>query len=86
MSSDKSYRQFLLNITVTVFSFLFYPWLSSGVVFFNASLNDKAVFEIMGANSRGMFTEKSIVKLPNVEIGCICYVDTKALDNTIAEI
>ncbi len=86
MSTDNSRRQFIRNMSIAGTSFLMYPGLSSAAGFFSGSPNEKVVLGIMGTNSRGMFLAKSFAKLPNVEIGYICDVDSKVLDKTIAEL
>jgi predicted dehydrogenase len=54
--------------------------------FFKGSPNEKVVLGFMGTNSRGLYLAQSYAKIPNVEIGYICDVDSKVVDKTIEEI
>lgn len=53
---------------------------------FKGSPNEKVVIGTMGSNSRGLAVAKMFAKLPNVEVAFVCDVDSKVVDNTIAEI
>jgi predicted dehydrogenase len=53
---------------------------------FNGSPNEKVVVGTMGTNSRGMAVARMFAKLPNVEVGFVCDVDSNVVDKTIAEI
>jgi predicted dehydrogenase len=53
---------------------------------FNGSPNEKVVVGTMGTNSRGMSVALMFAKLPNVEVGFVCDVDSKVVEKTIAEI
>ena len=59
---------------------------SSELFAFRGSPNEKIVIGAVGVNSRGFFVAKMFAKLPNVEVGYICDVDSKALEKSIAEI
>jgi predicted dehydrogenase len=53
---------------------------------FKGKPNEKVVIGIMGTNSRGAFLTQSFAKLPNVEIGFICDVDSNVLNKTLNEV
>lgn len=79
-------RQFIQNTSVAGTSFLLAPQLSKAAGFFKGSPNEKVVLGAMGTNSRGLYLAQSYAKIPNVEIGYICDVDSKVVDRTIEEI
>lgn len=85
MSIQNNRRDFLRTASVAGTSLLLSPSLSAGGTFRGAP-NDKVVLGIMGTNSRGLFLAKTFAKLPNVEVGYICDVDSTVLAKTIAEI
>ena len=51
-----------------------------------AGPNDKVVVAIMGCNGRGMDHIGTYLTLPNVEIGYVCDVDSRAIDRGVAAI
>jgi predicted dehydrogenase len=59
---------------------------SSSLFAYKGKPNEKVVIGVMGTNSRGAFLAKSFAKLPNVEVGFICDVDSNVLAKTIADI
>jgi predicted dehydrogenase len=73
-------REFLRNATLA----------SAGVTLINfpirgkAAPSNKVVVAVMGVNSRGAYLAKSFSQLPNVEVGYICDVEAKALQNGMA--
>ncbi len=85
MSIQNNRRDFLRTASVAGTSLLLSPSLSAGG-FFRGAPNDKVVLGIMGTNSRGAFLAKTFAKLPNVEVGYICDVDSNVLAKTIGEI
>ena len=46
--------------------------------------SNKVVVAVMGVNSRGAYLAKSFSQLPGVEVGYICDVEEKALQNGMA--
>src|SRR6201990_760710 len=46
--------------------------------------SNKVVIAVMGVNSRGSYLAKSFSQLPNVEVGYICDVEEKAIQNGLA--
>lgn len=59
---------------------------SPSLLAFQGSPNEKVVVGSMGSNSRGLAVSKMFAKLPNVEVGFVCDVDSNVVDKTIAEI
>lgn len=53
---------------------------------FHGSPNEKVVVGSMGSNSRGLAVSKMFAKLPNVEVGFVCDVDSNVVARTTAEI
>jgi predicted dehydrogenase len=53
---------------------------------FKGSPNEKVVVGAMGTNSRGLAVALMFAKLPNVEIGFVCDVDSNVVSRTISEI
>lgn len=53
---------------------------------FKGSPAEKIVVGVMGTNSRGFFLATMFAKMPDVEVGYICDVDSKVLEKTVAEI
>src|ERR1700679_176061 len=49
-----------------------------------AAPSNKVVVAVMGVNRRGAYLAKSFSQLPNVEVGYICDVEAKALQNGMA--
>src|ERR1700755_1740500 len=43
--------------------------------------SNKVVVAVMGVNGRGSYLAKSFSQLPNVEVGYICDVEAKAIQN-----
>ena len=75
-------RTFIKKTTFAGASLLAGPQLFA----FNGSPNEKVIIGSMGTNSRGFFLAKMYAKLPNVEVGYVCDVDSKVVEKTIAEI
>jgi predicted dehydrogenase len=61
-------------------------FLSSPLLSFNGSQNEKVVIGVVGTNSRGFFLTRMFAQLPGVEVGFICDVDENVLNKTIAEV
>jgi len=59
---------------------------SPSLFVFSGSPAEKIVVGVMGTNSRGFFLASMFAKMPDVEVGYICDVDSKVLDKTVAEI
>jgi predicted dehydrogenase len=76
-------RKFIQSTAVAGTSFLLAPQLSKATGFFKGSPNEKVVLGMMGTNSRGLYLAQSFAKLPNVEIGYICDVDSNVVAKTI---
>ena len=53
---------------------------------FHGSPNEKLVVGVMGTNSRGHFLATMLAKLPNVEVGFICDVDSNVVAKTVAAV
>lgn len=61
--------------------------LSSAQLFaYRGRPNEKIVVGIIGANSRGAFLAQAFAKLPDVEVGYICDVDSTVTEKNIAAI
>ena len=80
-----SRRKFIQTTSIASTCFLLTPELSKAGIF-KGSPNDKVVLGMMGTNSRGFYLAQSFARMPNVEIGYICDVDSKVVDKTINEI
>lgn len=78
----KNRRDFIKNTALAGTGLFIAPKLLA----FNGSPNEKVVVGTMGTNSRGMGVAKMFAKLPNVEVGFVCDVDSNVVDRTIAEI
>ena len=48
--------------------------------------NNKIVVAVMGTNGRGMDHIQSYLAQSNVEVGCICDVDSRAIDKGVAAV
>jgi predicted dehydrogenase len=79
-------RQFIQTTSVAGTSFLLGTQVSKAASFFKGSPNEKVVLGMMGTNSRGLYLAQNYAKIPNVEIGYVCDVDSKVVDKTIDEI
>ncbi len=84
--SNPDRRNFLRNVSLAGAGVAFFPLISPAANFFKASPANKVVLAVMGTNSRGLFLATAFAKLPNVEIGYICDVDSTVLAGTIKEI
>lgn len=69
-----SRRQFLTRTSIAGAAITVAPSL------FAQNANRKIVAAVMGTNSRGMAHVKSLLELPDVEIGYICDVDDRAIE------
>ncbi|GAB4112548.1 MAG: Gfo/Idh/MocA family oxidoreductase [Thermoflexibacter sp.] len=85
MSEIMNRRDFIRATSLVGTGVLLAPALSAMPIF-KGSPNDKVIIGAMGTNSRGFFVARMFAKLPNVEIGYICDVDSKVLEKTIADI
>src|ERR1700744_2322481 len=79
-------RKFIQTTSIAGTSFLLAPQFGKAAGFFKGSPNDKVVIGMMGTHSRGLYLAQNFSKIPNVEIGYICDVDSKVVDATIADI
>ncbi|MDN3547712.1 Gfo/Idh/MocA family protein [Mucilaginibacter aquaedulcis] len=79
-----SRRKFIQSTSIAGTCFLLTPEISKAS--FLGSPNNKVVLGMMGTNSRGLYLAQSFAKIPNVEIGYICDVDSKVVEKTINEI
>lgn len=59
---------------------------SSRLFAYRGRPNEKIVIAIVGANSRGAFLAQAFAKLPNVEVGYICDVDSMVVEKNIAAV
>ncbi len=78
----KTRREFIKNTTLAGAGLLSMP----NFFVFKGSPNEKVVVGTMGTNSRGLAVAKMFAKLPNVEVGYVCDVDSNVVERTIAEI
>ncbi len=60
--------------------------LSTPLLSFDGSQNEKVVIGIVGTNSRGFYLARMFAQLPGVEVGFICDVDENVLNKTLSEI
>ncbi|MDB5086536.1 MAG: Alpha-N-acetylgalactosaminidase [Mucilaginibacter sp.] len=79
-------RKFIQTASVAGTSFLLSPHLGKAAGFFKGSPNEKVVVGMMGTHSRGLYLAQNFAKIPNTEIGFVCDVDSKVVENTIADI
>ncbi len=59
---------------------------SSSLFAYRGRPNEKIIIGIVGANSRGAFLAQAFAKLPGVEVGYICDVDSTVTEKNIAAI
>lgn len=59
---------------------------SSRLFAYRGRPNEKIVIAIVGANSRGAFLAQAFAKLPDVEVGYICDVDSMVVEKNIAAV
>ncbi len=78
-------RDFLKSTSLIGAGALLAPYLSA-MPFFKGSPNEKVVIGAVGTNSRGFFVARMFAKLPNVEVGFVCDVDSNVVEKTIADI
>lgn len=78
----KTRREFIKNTTLAGAGLLSMP----NFFVFKGSPNEKVVVGTMGTNSRGLAVAKMFAKLPNVEVGYVCDVDSNVVERTITEI
>src|SRR6185312_6172699 len=79
-------RKFIQTTSVAGTSFLLAPHLSKAAGFFKGSPNEKVVVGMMSTHSRGAYLAQNFDKIPNVEIGYICDVDSQVVEKTVADI
>ncbi|MDX1938922.1 MAG: Gfo/Idh/MocA family oxidoreductase [Saprospiraceae bacterium] len=82
MSKRTNRRDFLQTTALAGAAILTSP----NVFAFEGSPAEKVVVGVVGTNSRGHFLAQMFSKVPDVEVGYICDVDSKALEKTIAHI
>src|SRR5690606_10399788 len=61
-------------------------FIAPNVLSFQGSPNNKVIVGVMGTNSRGLALARMFAKNPDVEVACICDVDSTVVDKTIAEV
>ena len=59
---------------------------SSRLFAYRGQPNEKIIVGIVGANSRGAFLAQAFAKLPGVEVGYICDVDSTVVEKNVAAI
>ena len=86
MNDSVNRRRFIRDVSLAGTSVLLTPAVSSANSFFRGSPAKKVVLAVMGTNSRGSYLSKTFAKLPDVEVGYLCDVDSKVLERSIADI
>src|SRR5690606_10244424 len=61
-------------------------FVAPSVFSFRGSPNNKVITGVMGTNSRGLALARMFAKNSDVEVACICDVDSTVVDKTVAEV